>query len=643
MRIKSKLIISYVLLIVFSVGILSFLIVDKSREAVFQEVTEKNERIVELIQNMVSVRNDLLSEKVSTDLLYVERLLNDLGEIRIDDTQLVQSQAVKLPALYAGSTNLTLNHNFVDNIKKSIGTITSIFLLKDKKLIRVTTNFEKNREKAVGTYICSKSDIYKKIISNKTYYGMHCVQGDKIITAYKPLLDKNKKIIGAIALGYKGINPYLEKTLNNIKIGETGYVYIMNAKGTLLVHPNLKGKNLSSTEFSKEMFKEKNGIIEYEFNGFYKLATYRYFEPWDLYIVATANYDDLNSSSKAILYAIWLIGGGVSLIGVIISLFLANTFVRPINKLKKYMETVSSGDLSVHSDINSKDEIGILSDSFNHMVNENKKLLQKVISQDQIKTEFFSNISHELKTPINMMLSITQLFSFYTKNDMEITGCEKFKKHITIIKQNCNRLLKLVNNLIDITKIDSGFMELNLKNQNIIEIIENVTLSTVEYVQSKERSIIFDTDIEEKIMAFDAEKIERIMLNLISNAVKFTEKRDKIAINIFDKNDEILIAVKDTGIGIPEDKQEKIFERFKQVDPLLSRSHEGSGIGLSLVKSLVEMHDGKVSVKSKYGEGTEFSIILPVKIVSTGEDKGLKDDFTEEINDEKIQIEFSDI
>ncbi|TCO72673.1 Cache 3/Cache 2 fusion domain-containing protein [Marinisporobacter balticus] len=643
MRIKSKLIISYVLLIVFSVSVLNFLIIDKSRKAFFQEATEKNERIVELIHNMVSVRNDLLSEKVWSDLRYVEELLNNLGKIRIDDTKQIQVENFTLPALYAGDTNLTLDNTFVDHIKESIGTIASVFLLKENKLIRVTTNLTKDGKRIIGTYMASRSDVYKKIIKNETYYGTQRIGKDWIVTGYKPLLDSDNNVIGAIALGYKGINSYFEKTLSNIKIGETGYVYIMNSNGDVLVHPNREGENLSAFEFTKEILKKKKGIIQYEFDGISKLANYIYFEPWDLYIVATANHDDLNASSKPILYTSWLIGAIVSLIGAILSLFVANTLVKPINKLKNYMETVSAGDLTVYSDIRSKDEIGILSDSFNHMLDENKKSLEEVINQDQIKTEFFSNISHELKTPINMILSIAQLFSLYAKNDSQMAECRKFSKHMNIIKQNCYRLLRLVNNLIDITKIDSGFMQLKLKNQNIIEVVENVTLSTVEYVQSKERNIIFDTDIEERFMAIDAEKIERIMLNLISNAVKFTEPGDKIEVNTHDKNEEILICVKDTGIGIPENQQEKIFERFKQVDPHLSRSHEGSGIGLSLVKSLVEMHGGKIFVKSKYGEGTEIMIILPVKFIDTNNDPRTKDDYEEKTNVEKIQIEFSDI
>lgn len=151
-------------------------------------------------------------------------------------------------------------------------------------------------------------------------------------------------------------------------------------------------------------------------------------------------------------------------------------------------------------------------------------------------------------------------------------------------------------------------------------------------------SIVFDTDIEEKIIAFDADMMERIILNLLSNSIKFTEKGGKIEVNISDKGKEISISVKDNGIGIPSNKLDKIFDIFTQVDNSL-RKTGGSGIGLYLVKSLVELHGGRIFVESEYGKGTEFTIVLPYKTI----DDNLvikKEDIS---NIERISIEFSDI
>lgn len=643
MNIKYKLIISYIILIIFSVSILGFLINKKSRDAVFTEVTEKSESIAELINTTASVRNDLLSEKISTDLHFSYKYLNSLGEFHIDTENQMKVGSYTVPTLYAGTNKLNLNTNIINEMQRSKETIVSIFLLKNNELVRICTNVTMNNSLATGTGIDSTSNVYKKIVKNESYFGRFSFDKSWYITAYKPLLDKNNRVIGALGLGYKNMNAYLEKALSNIKVGKTGYVYIMDSNGTVILHPTLKGLNIGNYDFSKKIIQTKNGIIEYKLDSIYKLAAYRYFEPWDWYIVTTANYDDLKSSSIEILKTSLITSFMIFIIGSILALFMANKLVKPINKLKNYMEIASKGDLSVHSDISSKDEIGILSNSFNTMISENKRLLDEIVKYDRVKTEFFANISHELRTPLNIIFSTAQLFSLYADTDSKEMNVIKINKYTHIMKQNCYRLLRLVNNLIDITKIDSGFMELNLKNVNIIEVVENITLSTVEYIESKSRTIIFDTDVEEKIMAIDPEQLERVILNLISNATKFTSPGDTIEVNIYDKDKYILISIKDTGIGIPQDKLDSIFERFKQVDPLLSRRSEGSGIGLSLVKSLVEMHNGNISVKSSCDAGTEFLLEIPVTLIDENTNIDILDDLSKQSNVEKIQIEFSDI
>lgn len=643
MSIKLKLIISYLILILFTVGILGLLIGKMSKDAVFNEVTEKGERITELINATVSVRNDLLMEKSYSDVNFAMKELKSLGDISVNNNEIIKVGDFSLPSLYAGKERLSLANNVIASIKQSTGTKCTIFLLNNNKLIRVSTDLVKHNQMAVGTFFDSNSIIYNKIINNEEYCGLVTFDGESYISRIKPLLDKNKKVVGAIALGSNVINNYLEKTLGDIKIGKTGYVYVIDSNGTLIVHPKDKGTNASQYDYVKKIIATKNGTVEYEYKGVHKLAYYRYFEPWNWYIVTTANYDDLNSSSKSIFYTTLLIGLGIIIIGSLIALVMANNLVKPINKLKSYMEIAGKGDLSIRSDINSKDEIGILSNSFNNMIAENKRLLEETVKYDKLKTEFIANMSHELRTPLNIIFSTSQLFSLYIKNGEGLDDGKKLSKYINIIKQNCYRLLRLVNNLIDITRIDSGFMELNLKNKNIVEVVEEITLSTAEYIESMSRTIIFDTDIEEKIMAFDEEKMERILLNLISNAIKFTNTEGIIQVSIFDKDTYIIISVKDNGRGIPEDKLLQIFERFKQVESLLSRSHEGSGIGLAIVKSLVELHGGKISVQSKYKEGTEFTIILPVRTVSNDDSDNSQKGLMDQTNVEKIQIEFSDI
>jgi signal transduction histidine kinase len=272
-------------------------------------------------------------------------------------------------------------------------------------------------------------------------------------------------------------------------------------------------------------------------------------------------------------------------------------------------------------------------------VKKNVELLNESLEYNKYITEFFANISHELKTPLNIIFSSVQILNLYNENfqpDIQ----KKREDYLDIMKQNCYRLTRLINNILDMTKLDAGFIKPKMKNKDIVSEVESIVMSIIPYAESKGVKIIFDTDEEERIMAFDTDKIERIMLNLLSNALKFTNQGGYIYINIYNEEDTVSISVKDTGIGIPEDKLELIFERFMQVDKSLKRNHEGTGIGLSLVKSFVELHRGNIKVSSKINEGSEFTITFPVKEIEEQDimEPEIKGNFSE-----KISLELSDI
>lgn len=264
-----------------------------------------------------------------------------------------------------------------------------------------------------------------------------------------------------------------------------------------------------------------------------------------------------------------------------------------------------------------------------------KKLLKAKHAAEEtnrLKAHFVSNISHELKTPITVIMSVIQLI--IRKNSSDINN-----KNIDIIQSNCQRLLRLINNIIDIEKFDTQQIKLELQNINIVNLIEDIIISIIPYAKSKNLSIIFDTNDEDIIMALDFAKIERIMLNLLSNAIKFSYENGTIYVNINKEEDNVIISVKDQGIGMSDKDLSIIFDRFIQIDNTMTRKNEGSGIGLSIVKSFVSLHDGSISVKSKEKEGSEFIISLPINWV---ENKGI---FLYDSNvlDFNIKTELSDI
>lgn len=278
------------------------------------------------------------------------------------------------------------------------------------------------------------------------------------------------------------------------------------------------------------------------------------------------------------------------------------------------------------------------------------KAKDKAEEINRLKSYFISNISHELKTPINVILCAAQLLESKRVDNYNINN---ENNTIDIIKDNSYRLIRLINNIIDVEKGEVDELTLNLKKDNLVSLIEDIVTSVIPYAKRKELNLIFDTEEEEIIMDMDIEKIERIILNLLSNAIKFSNENGNIYIRIMLNNDDVDIVVEDEGIGISKDDIPYIFDKFIQVDNTFNRKNEGSGIGLAIVKSFIEIHNGKIMVESQVGKGTKFIVKLP-KIINnedtTGDSHIYKSSFSEKnIIDEltsikcRVKKELSDI
>jgi signal transduction histidine kinase len=271
--------------------------------------------------------------------------------------------------------------------------------------------------------------------------------------------------------------------------------------------------------------------------------------------------------------------------------------------------------------------------------NELEKKNRELESAMKMKDEFLILMTHEFKTPINVIHAALQTIENIYGHELG----DKVKKYLRSIKLNSFRQLRLVNNLLDITRINTEHFKIQKRNADIIFISKSIVKSVDIYAKQKEITLNFTSDIDCLNMAVDEEKYERILLNLLSNAIKFTPENKSIYVNISCSGDKAMITVKDEGIGIPEDKQEIIFERFGQVDSTLSRQAEGTGVGLSLVKSLVSVMGGKITVESQEGKGSVFAVALPItKLRSQDNPRDMSLIQNDRII-QAVQIEFSDI
>lgn len=219
---------------------------------------------------------------------------------------------------------------------------------------------------------------------------------------------------------------------------------------------------------------------------------------------------------------------------------------------------------------------------------------------NQMKMHFFINISHELRTPLTLILAplqeiINKISDRWTRNQLEY------------IQRNTNRLLHLVNQLMDYRRAELGVFELKVKKDNAHQLIQDNFLFYDKLARHKKIIYELNSELEDKEMIFDPNYLELIVNNLLSNAFKYTESGQSITVTLKEENEWLLLQVSDTGIGIPINKQGKIFERFYQVE----NEHVGSGIGLSLVQRLVELHHGRIELDSEEGKGSIFSVYLP--------------------------------
>ncbi|MCC5926814.1 MAG: response regulator [Bacteroidetes bacterium] len=240
----------------------------------------------------------------------------------------------------------------------------------------------------------------------------------------------------------------------------------------------------------------------------------------------------------------------------------------------------------------------------------NQLELEKVQSDslrnlDQLKSHFFANISHEFRTPLTLIMGQTEAL-------LQMENSRDKKEKLISVNSNADRLLTLINQLLDLSKLEAGKLQLKTKTQNLVSFLKNLLFSFESHAEANQIQLNFYATQAIISVTFDTEKMEQVFLNLLSNAFKFTGKGGHIdvAINITEQN-LVEVRVKDSGIGIPENQLPHIFDRFYQVDQTDTRKYEGTGIGLSLVHEMVGLHNGTIRVLSKEGEGTEFVIQLP--------------------------------
>ncbi len=310
--------------------------------------------------------------------------------------------------------------------------------------------------------------------------------------------------------------------------------------------------------------------------------------------------------------------------------------VKPVLHLKDVSELVARGSLDQRADIRTGDDFEELSHAFNRMLRhlmtvqselqhlnkgyENKvdELAQvnlRLYEMNNIKNEFLATMSHELRTPLNSILG----FSDVLLNSPNLN--EKQRRYVGHIQSSGKHLLNLINDVLDLAKIESGKMELHLVEFSIADLVERLVGSMLPLAEKKNIDLQFEVDPQLPLLQQDTGKLQQILNNLLSNAIKFTPEGGRVRVRAkLDGDDQLLLEVEDTGVGIPLEEQEKIFEKFRQGKTLpgqqnpLTREYEGTGLGLSIIRELTKLLSGEVRLHSEFGKGSLFSVIVPLRL-----------------------------
>jgi len=298
-----------------------------------------------------------------------------------------------------------------------------------------------------------------------------------------------------------------------------------------------------------------------------------------------------------------IIMGSASLIfGIIISILITLNITRPLSIIKKKTADIARGDFGHDLKLSSPPEIEGLAKSFNLLCSKLKEIAK-------MKSDFFSLMSHELRTPLTTIKEGTNLF---TESLEELGATEKQKRLMTIINEECNRLIKLVNSLLDLSKMEAGMMVYNFKKAEIAPLISRITGEIEPLAETRNIRIEQEISSELPLITMDSERILQVLRNLVGNAVKFTPDNGYVRISARPVDKGVKISVADTGTGISKEKVTAIFNKYYQDTLARSSKIKGTGLGLAIVKQVVNSHGGKVWVESTSEHGSVFSLVLPV-------------------------------
>ena len=442
--------------------------------------------------------------------------------------------------------------------------IISIVLLELLTTLFIKQYYYQNIEDLLTNQVKISSDFYNKYFSNATLEENILSNVDVFwnqTDAQVQVMDKNGKLLlDSIGSGNtKTLTEDVKKALNGEKGVWTGRVLYSDS-------------NVMSVSYPLKRYGEIEGVIRF-----------------------ITSLREVDNEIKSITYVFLAIAIFVMIMGVLVSFILAKSIINPIKSVTKVAEKMADGDFTVKSTKLRNDEVGKLSDTLNYMASE-------IVKKDSLKNEFISNVSHELRTPLTSIKgwAVTLKYDDIDKGML--------KDGLDIIENECDRLSSMVEELLSFSKLVSGHMDIKKSWESIEDIVQYIRKHMS--LRADRDGIQFNVEIESDIpkLYIDKNRIKQVLINLLDNSFKFTERGGKVNLKVYRDGYKLIIKVQDNGCGLGEDELPHVKEKFFKG----KSSKSQNGIGLSICDKLVEVHNGKLDIESELGVGTCITIEFPL-------------------------------
>jgi signal transduction histidine kinase len=286
---------------------------------------------------------------------------------------------------------------------------------------------------------------------------------------------------------------------------------------------------------------------------------------------------------------------------------IAFSIIGPIKGMDWRLRQVAAGDFSGHVSVANRDELGALAANVNQMNDELGRLYRDLRAANRHKSEFLANMSHELRTPLNAIIGFSEVLSERIFGELN----EKQDEYIRDILSSGTHLLSLINDVLDLSKVEAGRMDLDSGPLSLVEALQNALSMVREQAARRGVNVSLEIAPELDLVEADERKLKQVVFNLLSNAVKFTPSGGNVFVVACASSGQLTVLVRDTGIGIAPEDQERVFEEFQQADRVYGTEQQGTGLGLAIAKRFVELHGGRIWVDSLPGQGSMFTFTLP--------------------------------